>query len=435
MTQYQTGGGYNFDGCSANILIAKASVQDRQVIFPGGASYHLLVLPAFETMTPELLDKIETLIKEGATVVGNPPFKSPSLENYPECDEYVRSKAETLWGDLNPPKILTERKYGKGTIYWGESFSFLDSTKLYPDYETTADLLKQLGVSKDFESTGPVRYTHRRTAYLDIYFVANRENQKVNAECLFRIKEGTPELWDPLTGKTRQLPDYTWQEDYTRIPLQFESYQSFFVVFEKDKRSIQKKVLNRKNFPEQTVVAEIDGSWNVSFDPKWGGPKNVTFEKLEDWTKRTVQGIRYYSGIAVYRKIFDLPEDNIIKENAELFLDLGEIKNMAKIRLNGKDLGVVWTAPWSINITNAIKKKANNLEIEVVNLWPNRLIGDEQFPDDGIKDGKWPDWLLKDKPRTSGRFTFTTKKYYIKDSRLLKSGLIGPVKINRVLKN
>ncbi len=280
-----------------------------------------------------------------------------------------------------------------------------------------------------------VRYTHRRTAYLDIYFVANRENQKVNAECLFRIKEGTPELWDPLTGKTRQLPDYTWQEDYTRIPLQFESYQSFFVVFEKDKRSIQKKVLNRKNFPEQTVVAEIDGSWNVSFDPKWGGPKNVTFEKLEDWTKRTVQGIRYYSGIAVYRKIFDLPEDNIIKENAELFLDLGEIKNMAKIRLNGKDLGVVWTAPWSINITNAIKKKANNLEIEVVNLWPNRLIGDEQFPDDGIKDGKWPDWLLKDKPRTSGRFTFTTKKYYIKDSRLLKSGLIGPVKINRVLKN
>ena len=119
-------------------------------------------------------------------------------------------------------------------------------------------------------------------------------------------------------------------------------------------------------------------------------------------------------------------------KNSELYLDLGEVKNMARIRLNGKDMGVVWTRPWRVNITNAVQQKGNHLEIEVSNLWPNRLIGDEQLPDDGIKDGKWPEWLLDGKPRTSGRYTFTTKKYYKKDSPLLESGLLGPVTIQGI---
>ena len=425
--------GYNFDGCSPNMLIEKASVQDHKVVFPGGASYHLLVLPAFETMTPELLDKIESLIKEGASIVGNPPIKSPSLVNYPECDEHVRSKAEAIWGDLKPPEALSKRIYGEGKIYWGGSISFLGANELYPTYETTAGILKQLSVSDDFESTGPVRYTHRRSKNLDIYFVANRTNQLVNTKNLFRIDQGIPELWNPLTGETRLLPDYEWQKNQTSIPLQFESFQSFFILFEKGNRAIRKKTTSENNFPKKTLLTNIDGPWNVSFDPKWGGPKNVTFEKLQDWTKYSEDGIRYYSGIAVYRKTFDL-SDNIINQNEEIYLDLGEIKNMAKICLNGKELGTVWTAPWSVNITNAVKLKGNHLEIEVANLWPNRLIGDERFPDDGIKNGKFPDWLLEGKSRTSGRYTFTTKKYYKKDSPLLKSGLLGPVTIQGVLK-
>jgi hypothetical protein len=423
--------GYNFDGCSPNMLITKACVRNHKVIFPGGASYHLLVLPAFDTMTPQLLDKIETLVKEGATVVGNPPLKSPSLMNYPECDGFVRTKAVNVWGNLKPPEILAERKYGKGKIFWGGSILSLHSTELYPNYETTAELLKQLAVSKDFESPGPIRYTHRRTADLDIYFVANRTNQFVNTECVFRKKQGLPDLWDPITGEIHTLPECNWQNNYTSVPLQFEAYQSFFIVFDKDKKENLKTTSPGNDFAKKSLVTNIDGSWNVSFDPIWGGPKNVTFEKLEDWTQRAEQGIRYYSGIAVYSKIFDLPEKSKI-ENTELYLDLGEIKNMARIRLNGKNMGVVWTNPWRVNITNAVQQKGNHLEIEVANLWPNRLIGDEQLPDDGIKDGKWPDWLLEGRPRTSGRFTFTTKKYYKKDSPLTESGLIGPVTIQGI---
>ena len=421
--------GYNFDGCSPSMLMANAAVRDHRIVFPGGASYYLLVLPAFETMTPELLAKIEALVKDGATIIGSPPLKSPSLVNYPQCDEKVHAKAEALWGSLNPPKKIMERKYGNGKIYWGGDFSLHDSTELYPHYDATAALLKQLYVSKDFTSSGPVRYTHRTTADADIYFIANRENHKIQANCIFGVKKGTPELWDPLNGEIRLLPDFNRQDDHTVVPMQFEAYQSFFVVFEKEKSAVGKEESSGKNFPEKTVIAEMKGPWNVSFDPKWGGPKKVTFASLEDWTKRPELGIKYYSGTAVYRKTFNLPKGHLVNKNEKLYLDLGEVYCMARVRLNGKDLGIVWTAPWQVDITKAVAPKANRLEIEVVNLWPNRLIGDEQFPDDGIQNGKWPEWLLDGKPRTSGRYTFTTKRYYKKDSPLLKSGLLGPVEI------
>jgi len=173
----------------------------------------------------------------------------------------------------------------------------------------------------------------------------------------------------------------------------------------------------------------LEGSWTVAFDTAWGGPKKVDFETLVDWTTRPEEGIRYYSGIATYSKIFDLPKSSSPLKESELYLNLGMVKNMAHVRLNGKDLGVVWTSPWQVNISDAVKKKGNKLEIDVANLWANRLIGDESLPDDGIKDNKWPDWLLNGTPRTSGRYTFTTHRFYKKDDALMESGLMGPVSI------
>lgn len=107
------------------------------------------------------------------------------------------------------------------------------------------------------------------------------------------------------------------------------------------------------------------------------------------------------------------------------------MKNLAKVKLNGVNLGVIWTAPWRVDITSTLKEGDNNLEIEVANLWVNRLIGDENYPDDGIRDGQWPEWIEKGTPRPSKRFTFTTWKYYNKDSPLLSSGLLGPVTIQQ----
>lgn len=176
----------------------------------------------------------------------------------------------------------------------------------------------------------------------------------------------------------------------------------------------------------QTLI----GPWTVSFDPRWGGPGSVVFDALTDWTLRPEEGIKYYSGIATYHKTFDLGEEIYLDKNTRTYLNLGEVRNMARVRLNGKDLGVVWCAPWQVEITKALKTKGNRLEIEIANLWPNRMIGDENEPYDGVVDNKWPDWLLKGTPRPTSRYTFTTYRFYKKGDPLLPSGLLGPVSIS-----
>lgn len=420
--------GYNFDGCSPGQLY-KAFVKDNQIVFPGGASYRFLVLPSSETMTPALLEKIRSLVSDGAIVIGMPPVKSPSLSGFPECDGKVQSIAAELWGKSELPKVQTERIYGKGKIIWNGTLSVKTANELYPAYDLTAKLLNEMGVTEDFTSTAPVRYTHRATSEWDIYFVSNRTNESVKGDCIFRAAKTSPELWDPLTGKIRKLPQFSDSNGMTTIPLAFDAFQSFFVVFRKHTPGNSP---GKMNFPENTTIASLHGAWEVSFDPKWGGPeKAVRFDSLKDWTLHAEEGIRYYSGIAVYRQRFDFPQTGATAKSDRLYLGLGEVKNLARVLLNGKDLGVVWTSPWKVDITEAVKQKENVLEIAVANLWPNRLIGDEKLPDDGIKNGQWPDWLIKGEKRTSGRYTFTTYRYYTKDAPLLKSGLIGPVTIQR----
>ena len=420
--------GYGFDGCSPLALIKMATVENGCIVFPGGASYKLLVLPHIQTMTPALMKKIELLIKDGANVVGNPPLKSPSLEDYPQCDQTVRAGAEKIWGSLNIPQKEVKKKFGSGYIYWGGGYSSADSEGLYPDYEITVSILRELGVSEDFISSGSIRYTHRRTADEDIYFISNRTDSLVVDTCLFRVGQVKAQLWDPLTAEIRPLPQSFHKNGLTAIPVKLESYRSYFIVFSR-KNKTENGAGESANFPEIKTLKEIKGPWSVSFDAKWGGPEKVIFDKLTDWSQRKEDGIRYYSGTAVYHKKFDFSGTENNKKGMELFLDLGDVRVMAKVRLNGKDLGILWTSPWQVKVTEALKEKGNELEIEVVNLWGNRLIGDENKPWDGIENGKWPEWLLKKQPRTSGRYTFTTYHYYKKSMPLQKSGLLGPVSI------
>jgi len=415
---------FNFDGCAPGQLY-KAKVENGRIVFPGGASYRILVLPSSKTITPALLNKIGSLINDGATVVGSPPEKAPGLSNYPNCDKEVETMVAKIWGATSVALNLSTGSYGKGKIIWGEDLNKI-SDNLYPMYDLTAKILKDLGAQEDFRSSGPIRYTHRASADWDMYFISNRTDNLLQTNAVFRSTKGAPQLWDPLTGEIRPLPEYSVNNSLTTIPVVLTPNQSYFIVFAEGTALASE---NKINFPKYQNISTLSGSWNVSFDPKWGGPAQTKFEELKDWTLMKEDGIKYYSGIAVYRKQFDLPAGR--NNTDKLILDLGDVKNMARVKLNGKELGILWTAPWKIDISSAVLEKNNVLEIEVANLWPNRLIGDAKLPDDGIKNNKWPEWLVKGLPRPTTRYTFTTYQHYTADAPLVRSGLLGPVTITK----
>jgi hypothetical protein len=175
----------------------------------------------------------------------------------------------------------------------------------------------------------------------------------------------------------------------------------------------------------------LSGPWEVSFDPKWGGPAKATFATLEDWSNHVEDGIKYYSGTATYRRVFSLQSSVL---SPRVYLDLGRVAVMAQVKVNGRDCGIVWTEPYRVEITSAVKPGENALEISVANLWPNRLIGDEQVTEESERNPggnlkSWPAWIAEGKPSSPGRFTFSTWRLWKKDDVLLESGLLGPVRI------
>jgi hypothetical protein len=233
-------------------------------------------------------------------------------------------------------------------------------------------------------------------------------------------------------GETRKITDYSVINGVTTIPLEFFPYESYFVVFNSGKEIESSSNQGKGNFPEYTELMSVEGSWNVSFDPKWGGPEEIIFEKLQDWTDHELRGIKYYSGIATYKKSFKI--NNIEKRKSKYYIDLGVVNDMARVKLNGKDIGVVWCAPWRIEISDAIKEGTNDLEIEVANRWINRLLGDRLEPDAKVRTVKFENGLLGGKEFTTGRYTFTIDAAMrsFRFTEPLPSGLLGPVSIKLV---
>ncbi len=299
---------------------------------------------------------------------------------------------------------------------------------LYPDYATTAALLARLGIAPDFESTGDVRFIHRREGATDIYFVGNRTAQPLAAECRFRVAGRQPELWDPLTGARRALPNFGARDGRTSVPLEFAPYQSFFVIF---RQPAAPGTATTQNFPALKPVQELAGPWQARFVSKVGKPFDKTFQGLEDWARSPDAELKYFSGTATYRKAFGLaPEirsqkSAVRNQNAavggstadlrpltsDLWLDLGSVQVMAQVKLNGRDLGVVWCAPWRVELpAGLLRAEGNELEITVANLWINRLIGDASLPPEQ-------------------RQAWTTRNPYKKTAPLQPSGLLGPVRL------
>jgi hypothetical protein len=334
-----------------------------------------------------------TMARGGATVVGPKPQRSPGLTGYPQCDMEVKRLGDELWGEVDGQQAK-ERNVGQGRIIWGKPLvEILAADGVPPDFEYRSDAQ---GTQLEF--------IHRTYDAAEIYFVSNQQNRPEKAECVFRVAGKQPEIWDAVTGERWDATDFREHGGRTILPLEFAPRQSWFIVFRQPAVELKTK---RRNFAAFTTVGELSGPWTAKFDPKWGGPESVVFQQLEDWTKRSEPGIKYYSGRAVYEKTFDFP-GGALQPGKRLYLDLGRVRNVAEVRLNGKDLGVVWTAPWHVEITGPVQPTGNRLEIGVVNLWPNRLIGDAGLPPEQ-------------------RLTVTNVKKFKRDSPLLESGLLGPV--------
>ncbi|MGA2660903.1 MAG: glycosyl hydrolase [Verrucomicrobiota bacterium] len=423
-------------------LLRRLTVHDGRLVLPDGNDYAALALAPSQALRPEELRKIRDLVQAGATVLGlRPPAHSASLENFPACDRVAAKLIEELWG--KPGQPAQEKR--KGRIIGDQPIaSALDRLVEGPDFVCQPLYIPLF--AQEPVITPRLLYRHRRSGQTDIYFLSNQEDRPLEIRADFRVAGRQPELWDPGDGAVRLLRDFHPQGKRTLIPLRLEPRQSFFVVFRLPTAASPRA--ERPNIPVLRQVFQLTGSWEVGFDPKRGGPERVTFDALADWTQRAEPGIQYYSGAATYQKEFDLPPNG--GASSRLFLDLGTVRNLAHVQLNGQDLGVVWCAPWRVQISGGVKPLGNRLAIAVINTWANRLIGDEVEPEDcelvpwnpperkggyamdvpgrGLRD--LPDWLLTGAARPSShRYTFTTWRYYPKGAPLLPSGLLGPVTI------
>jgi len=228
----------------------------------------------------------------------------------------------------------------------------------------------------------------------------------------FRISGKQPELWHPVTGKICDLKNWTTKDDYTIIPLQFEASESYFIVFRHQARKSDRDsqgVING-NFMNFEPLEEINGPWKVNFQADRGAPESILMEKLVSLSENEDPGVKYFSGIASYISSFSW--DGKIQNS--VYLDLGKVNNLAGVTVNGKNLGIIWTAPFRIEITEALKTGENTLEIRVANTWKNRLLGD------GLVD--------ESKRVTSTYYDYKTVTQGM-DKQLEPSGLIGPVRL------
>lgn len=387
--------GYDYDLINENRLLA-LEVKNGLITLPHGVSYRVLVLPDHQILSLAVVQKVDALVRAGATVIGTKPKTTASLVNFPKSEQTLQIIADELWGDAS--LASGSRKTGKGQIIWGK---------------TSSEVLKDMGIDFDLEFINKQAdhnydYIHRADTGVDFYFISSQNKSASKITAAFRISGKQPELWNAVTGETRPVQSFYQKDGKTYIPLEFDPYGSLFVVF-KQNISIDKKGEALANFLEFEEKATLSGPWNVQFDPKWGGPAKTTFNQLISWTDHPDEGIKYYSGTAVYSKSFDASAKLV--SSKQIFLDLGEVKDIgiAKVTLNGKDLGILWAPPLRVALSGLLKKKNNELKIEVTNTWRNRLVGDRGKPQED-------------------RFTKTNVRIVDK-WEILPSGLLGPVKL------
>jgi hypothetical protein len=221
--------------------------------------------------------------------------------------------------------------------------------------------------------------------------------------------------------------------------IQLTGSKNHLLIWENGNYSMHYKSHKYRSFNVSNIEQpiELNDTWDIIFPPGLGAPPSITIPRLVSLHEHSDNGVKYFSGTASYRKEFVVNEND--KQNKRLYLDLGEVEILAEVIINGKNMGILWTRPYRVDITDAVQTGKNSLEVKVTNGWPNRLIGDEQFEDEYRYSNNdsgpikvMPEWFVQGQPKPkSNRIAFSTYKHYDKDSPLLQSGLIGPVTLRR----
>lgn len=428
-TRFIVGAGYDYEMINTEILINDLKVDKGDLVLHDKFRYRLLYLDD-EELSLATLKKLRDLAKAGATIVGKQPIRAIGLQGEGE-DQKVADLADELWEDVPKGELQ------KGKIYSGIS---------------PLRVLQRLGVSPDFDyldnhpdqRVAPLDYIHYRQEEIDFYFVRNTTDQWITRNCFFRQENKIPEIWDPVNGEIIPVSIYEQKGKQVMMPLSLPPYGSFFLAFKKGEASkhflhlIGSEDLPRFQFTAQGLVnledrplvlgtaqgpvtfeskaevTQLKGTWRLDFTQGWGAPTSKKIQKLTSWTEMKEPGIRYYSGMVIYQKDFEYHQSN---GGEKIYLDLGDLAELAEVWINEQPLGITWTHPHRFDITDLVKEGINKLKVEVANTWSNRLTGDA---------------VLGEKFTKTNIAKANKNLIFWEELPLKKSGLLGPVRIIRV---
>jgi hypothetical protein len=383
-------GGFNYDFVNGDILMHKLAVKNGRITTESGMSYRVLVLDPYSLhMSLPVLKSIQTLVQQGATVIGEKPTDTPSLADDKQA---FQALADALWSG----------KDGKGHVIGGPVTT-----------ESVASALKQGNMDADIsyeghEADSHVLFVHRKTDDADLYYVDNQTGHGESIQPSFRVTGNAAELWHADTGKIEDA-SYISASGRTTVPLKLDPYETVFVVFRKVATASSRVVPDK----QVTALGVVEGPWKVRFEPNRGAPAQADFPALKSFSENADPGIKYFSGHATYTRTLNAPA-SWFHPGAEMWLDLGDVANLAEVKINGNPVGTAWKAPYRLDVSGALKPGSNAVEITVADLWVNRLIGDQQ-------------------PGVTTTYTFTTRQPipYKVDAPLVPAGLLGPVQVIR----
>ncbi len=396
------GPGYDYDVCDAQSILTRMRVEGGRLVLPDGMSYAILALPDQDFMSLPVLEKIAELVAAGATAVGPKPRRSVGVRGAAAHDEAVRRLADKLWGACDGTTI-TSHPYGRGLILWGP---------------TWRDVLNGKGIGPDFHVVDEAErdnldYIHRRADSRDIYFVSNKTMDWKTLDCVFRVADGRPEYWNPVNGRIESCGAFAAAKGGTQVTLTLPPAGSVFVVFGPPTEGTHEGITYADKTGAAPTLA-IEGPWKLVFPGTFGAPAAVQLDRLKSWTDSDLPAVKYFSGVVVYEKTFEVPAETVTGAR-RLTLDLGDVKEAASVRVNGREVGTVWTPPYRLDVTGVVAPGANTLRIEVANLLANRIIGDLAHPDGGVF--------------TTSNVIDGPKAPLTAASPLHPSGLLGPVLI------